>query len=63
MNRLWALDYGSDGKGQPKIFIFDLSNDELVLKYNFPKGIAGMGSQLNGLVFLFFFFFLNKFMK
>ena len=55
MNRLWALDYGSDGKGQPKIFIFDLSNDELVLKYNFPKGIAGMGSQLNGLVFFFFF--------
>ena len=46
--RLWVLDYGSYGiTGQPRILAFDLATNELVDRYDFPSGAAGMLSMLN----------------
>jgi sugar lactone lactonase YvrE len=46
-NRLWALDYAGYGRGQPRIFAFDLATDREVHRYDFPSDVAGFLSMLN----------------
>ncbi len=46
-NRLWALDTGSHGIGQPRLLAFDLSSGALVHEYDFPSSIFGLGSHAN----------------
>jgi sugar lactone lactonase YvrE len=46
-NRLWVLDHANHGLGQPRLFAFDLSSNELVHQYDFPSSLAGLGSHLN----------------
>ena len=46
-DRLWILDYGDHGLGQPRILAFDLTTDQLVHRYDFPREIAPPGSHLN----------------
>lgn len=48
-NRLWVLDFGSHGYRRPKILAFDLTTNELVHEYHFPRSIAPTGSLLNDL--------------
>jgi sugar lactone lactonase YvrE len=46
-NRLWALDAGGNGFGQPRILAFDLADGREVHRYDFPREVAGRGSHLN----------------
>jgi sugar lactone lactonase YvrE len=46
-NRLWLLDYGRHGLGQPRLLAFDLATDALVYRHDFPSKIALVGSMLN----------------
>ena len=46
-NRLWVLDHANHGLGQPRLFAFDLTTNELVHQYDFPNSLAGLGSHLN----------------
>ena len=46
-NRLWVLDYGRYGFGDPKLLAFDLKTDQIVHRYDFPSAIAGWLSMLN----------------
>ena len=46
-NRLWALDYGRMGFGQPRIVAFDLPSREVVHSHDFPSEVAGFLSMLN----------------
>ncbi len=46
-NRLWVLDHANHGLGQPRLFAFDLTSNELVHQYDFPSSLAGLGSHLN----------------
>jgi sugar lactone lactonase YvrE len=46
-NRLWVLDFADFGRGQPRINAFDLGTDELLMSYEFPPDVAGLGSMLN----------------
>jgi sugar lactone lactonase YvrE len=46
-NRLWILDYGRHGLGQPRLLAFDLATDALVYRHDFPSKIALFGSMLN----------------
>ena len=46
-NRLWLLDYGRYGLGQPRLLAFDLATDALVYRHDFPSKIALPGSMLN----------------
>ena len=45
--RLWALDHGNHGSGQPRLLAFDINTRRLVHQYDFPAEIAPLGSQLN----------------
>src|SRR5262245_19465208 len=44
---LWALDYARYGRGQPRLFGFDLASNQLVEHYDFPSSVAGFLSMLN----------------
>ncbi len=46
-NRLWVLDYGDHGMGQPRLLAFDLATDRLVHRHDFPSQVAPLGSHLN----------------
>ena len=46
-NRLWVLDTGRHGLGQPRLLAFDLRTDALVHRHDFPGKIALIGSHLN----------------
>jgi sugar lactone lactonase YvrE len=46
-NRLWVLDHGHFGRGEPRLVAFDLQKDELVHRYEFPRETAGFLSMLN----------------
>lgn len=46
-NRLWVLDYGRHGFGQPRLLAFDLATDALVYRHDFPSKVALIGSNLN----------------
>ncbi len=46
-NRLWVLDYGDHGTGQPRLLAFDLATDQLVYRHDFPAHVAPLGSHLN----------------
>jgi sugar lactone lactonase YvrE len=46
-DRLWALDYGDHGLGQPRLLAFDLATDQLIHRHDFPAEVAPLGSHLN----------------
>lgn len=53
-NRLWALDFADHGfRGKPTLYSWELAakdsdkSDNLVVEYEFPSNVAGMGSMLN----------------
>lgn len=46
-DRLWTLDNGNHGLGQPRLLAFDLASGRLVHRYDFPSELAGLGSHLN----------------
>jgi len=46
-DRLWVLDHGRYGRGQPRIMAFDLQSGSLVHQYDFPSDVAGFLSMLN----------------
>ena len=46
-NRLWVLDYASHGLGTPRLTAYDLDSNRQVHTFEFPSGIAGLGSMLN----------------
>ncbi len=45
--RLWVLDHGRYGRGQPRILAFDIATGNLVHQYDFPSAVAGFLSMLN----------------
>jgi sugar lactone lactonase YvrE len=45
--RLWTLDNGNIGMGQPKLYAFDLATGAVVHEFAFPKAIAPKDSLLN----------------
>lgn len=44
---LWTLDYADHGTGQPRLLAFDLKDDSLVHRYDFPADVLGFGSHAN----------------
>lgn len=46
-NRLWALDHGHHGFGQPRLLAFDLATRALVRRFDLPRDVAPPGSQMN----------------
>ena len=44
--RLWSIDHGRQGFGEPRLLAFDLRTGELVHDYKFTKEIAPLGSFL-----------------
>jgi sugar lactone lactonase YvrE len=48
-NRLWVIDHGFHGTQEVKLTAFDLSNDEVVHEYVFPKNVAETFSFFNDL--------------
>ena len=44
--RLWSIDHGRQGFGDPRLLAFDLRTGELVHDYKFTKEIAPIGSFL-----------------
>jgi len=48
-NRLWVLDYGAYGWGQPRLVAVDLGSDRIVHEYDFPSDVAGFLSMVNDL--------------
>lgn len=45
--RLWTLDHGAYGRGQPRLLAFDLASGREVHRYDFPSDVAGFLSMLN----------------
>lgn len=45
--RLWTLDNGGHGRHPARLLGFDLRKNEAQYEYEFPRGIAGLGSHLN----------------
>ena len=45
--RLWALDHGRYGHGQPRILAFDPATGRELERYDFPSNVAGLFSMLN----------------
>ncbi len=45
--RLWALDHGRYGRGQPRILAFDPATGRELERYDFPSDVAGLFSMLN----------------
>lgn len=48
-NRLWVIDPGNHGTGQPRLVAFDLATDAVVHSFDFPSDIAPLGSFLQDL--------------
>lgn len=48
-NRLWIIDPGKHGFGQPKLIAMDLATNKVVDEFNFPSAVAPMGSFLQDL--------------
>ncbi|MEO1435073.1 MAG: L-dopachrome tautomerase-related protein [Bacteroidota bacterium] len=48
-NRLWTIDHGNHGFEPVRLLAFDLSNNQLVHEYAFPKHVAKKGSFFNDL--------------
>jgi sugar lactone lactonase YvrE len=48
-NRLWTIDHGNHGLGDPKLLAFDLETKEIVHEFHFDSDIAERGSFLNDL--------------
>ena len=46
-NRFWVLDNANHGIGTPRLLAFDLKDNSLVHRFDFPSEIAGIGSHLN----------------
>lgn len=46
---LWVLDHGDYGSETPTLTAFDLANDQLVQRFEFPGDVANWGSMLNDL--------------
>jgi sugar lactone lactonase YvrE len=46
-DRLWALDFARYGRGQPRLWGFDVESGRLVHQYDFPSEVAGLFSMLN----------------
>ncbi len=46
-NRLWTLDTGTHGLHPGRLLAFELGSGEVVHEFEFPRGIAGLGSHLN----------------
>jgi sugar lactone lactonase YvrE len=46
-NRLWVLDNGFHGIGQPRLLAFDIDTRELVHRFDFPSDVMGLGSHAN----------------
>jgi sugar lactone lactonase YvrE len=45
--RLWTLDHGRYGRGQPRLLAFDLATGKEVHRFDFPSDVAGFLSMLN----------------
>jgi len=45
--RLWALDHGRYGRGQPRLLAFDPATGREIERYDFPSDVAGLFSMLN----------------
>jgi sugar lactone lactonase YvrE len=45
--RLWTLDHGNYGRGQPRLTAFDPRSGRELQHYDFPSGVAGLLSMLN----------------
>ena len=48
-NRLWTIDHGNHGIGQPRLLAFDLGTGELVHEHVFDSSVAQLGSFLQDL--------------
>jgi sugar lactone lactonase YvrE len=48
-NRLWIIDPGNHGLGQPKLIAIDLSTNAVIEEFSFPSDIAPVGSFLQDL--------------
>jgi sugar lactone lactonase YvrE len=48
-NRLWLIDPGSHGTGQPRLIAFDVATGAEVHRFDFPSAIAPIGSFLQDL--------------
>ncbi|AXQ30317.1 hypothetical protein D0B54_17290 [Solimonas sp. K1W22B-7] len=45
--RLWTLDNGGHGRHPGRLLAFDPRRNEVLVDYEFPRAIAGLGSHLN----------------
>jgi sugar lactone lactonase YvrE len=45
--RLWTLDHGRFGRGQPRLIAFEPATGQEVHRYDFPSDVAGLLSMLN----------------
>jgi sugar lactone lactonase YvrE len=48
-NRLWVIDPGDHGTGQPSLTAFDLATNQMVQRHLFSREIAPMGSFLQAM--------------
>jgi sugar lactone lactonase YvrE len=48
-NRLWTIDHGNHGIGQPRLMAFDLKTDAVVHEHVFDSSVAQLGSFLQDL--------------
>ncbi len=48
-NRLWTIDHGNHGTGQPKLLAFDLSTGGIAHEHRFDSSVAQLGSFLQDL--------------
>ncbi|MFC3149629.1 SMP-30/gluconolactonase/LRE family protein [Litoribrevibacter euphylliae] len=46
-DRLWVLDNGVHGVGQPRLLAFDINTKALVHQYDFDSDVFGVGSHAN----------------
>jgi len=45
--RLWTLDHGGFGRGQPRLLAFDPATRQEIHRHDFPSEVAGLLSMLN----------------
>jgi len=48
-NRLWTIDHGNHGTGQPRLLAFDLGSGAVVHEHDFDSDVAQLGSFLQDL--------------
>ncbi len=48
-NRLWTIDHGNHGTGQPRLFAFDLATGAVAHEHVFDSSVAQLGSFLQDL--------------